>query len=81
MRTILFALVAVLAPAVALAQQAPKAGPFQAQPQFKPPGKKAEPQRPVQACPEYGAGFVKVEGTGACVKIGGYVRHESSWSR
>ena len=25
------------------------------------------------ACAEYGAGFVKIEGTGTCVKIGGAV--------
>jgi hypothetical protein len=27
----------------------------------------------MKACPEFGAGFYRVEGTGACVKIGGFV--------
>jgi hypothetical protein len=27
----------------------------------------------MKACPEFGAGFYRVDGTGACVKIGGFV--------
>jgi hypothetical protein len=27
----------------------------------------------MKACPEYGAGFYRVDGTDACVKIGGFV--------
>jgi len=29
--------------------------------------------RPANSCAAYGAGFVRVEGTGTCVKIGGAV--------
>jgi Porin subfamily len=38
----------------------------------------APPSREVKTspCPAYGAGFVKVEGSGTCVKIGGVVRVE-----
>jgi hypothetical protein len=27
----------------------------------------------MKACPEYGAGFYRIDGTGACVKIGGFI--------
>jgi hypothetical protein len=27
----------------------------------------------MKACPEYGAGFYRVDGTNACVKIGGFI--------
>lgn len=27
----------------------------------------------MKACPEYGAGFYRVDGTDACVKIGGFI--------
>jgi Porin subfamily len=39
----------------------------------------APPPREVKTspCPAYGAGFVKVEGSGTCVKIGGVVRVEA----
>lgn len=29
---------------------------------------------PMQACPQYGAGFVQVPGTATCIRIGGRVR-------
>jgi hypothetical protein len=32
-------------------------------------------------CPGYGAGFVQVPGTGACIKVGGWVSVEGSASR
>jgi hypothetical protein len=35
----------------------------------------------VKLCSEYGAGFVKIPGTGACIKIGGSVTGESTISR
>jgi hypothetical protein len=28
-------------------------------------------------CPEYGPGFVRVEGSSTCIKVGGYVRIEA----
>ncbi len=42
------------------------------------PKKTTAPPREVKTspCPAYGAGFVKVEGSGTCVKIGGVVRVE-----
>lgn len=48
--------------------------------------KKPEPQKTqadtrVKDCAEFGAGFKRVEGTGSCVKIGGYVRIEGGSSR
>ena len=47
------------------------------------PEKKPAPAAPraVKACTEYGAGFVRMEGTGACVKIGGYLRVQRSMTR
>jgi hypothetical protein len=47
------------------------------------PAKKAEPSKPVAEpskpdCSEYGAGFVRINGTGTCVKIGGYVRGQAT---
>ncbi len=35
----------------------------------------------VKSCSEYGAGFVNLPGTGACIKIGGSVTVESAGSR
>ncbi len=37
----------------------------------------AQPEKRARACEEYGAGFKPIEGTGTCVKIGGYVRMQS----
>jgi hypothetical protein len=46
------------------------------------PAKAPEPKAVVeprkQDCSEYGAGFVRVNGTGSCVKIGGYVRGQGA---
>jgi hypothetical protein len=33
-----------------------------------------------KTCPEYGAGYVRVEAIGSCVKIGGYVRMQGGVS-
>ena len=58
------------------------AGPTLMQPSPS-PEKKTAPvaQRSVKACTEYGTGFVRMEGTGACVKIGGYLRVQRSMTR
>jgi hypothetical protein len=42
----------------------------------QPPAKPSDPLRPVSSnpCAAYGAGYVKVEGSSTCVKIGGSVR-------
>jgi hypothetical protein len=70
MRTIVAViLVAVLSAAVASAQQSREAK----------PGKPAKslPLRPAKAatnpCAEYGPGFVRIEGSPTCIKIGGSV--------
>jgi len=42
---------------------------------------KSEAKAKTKACSEYGAGFRQLEGTGSCVKVGGYVRYQTgrSW--
>jgi hypothetical protein len=68
--------VLLLSSAPALSQFA---GPTLAQPSPPPSQKKAPvAQRAMKTCQEYGAGYVWVEGTGSCVKIGGYVRAQGT---
>jgi hypothetical protein len=38
-----------------------------------PAAEKSAAAKHLKACPEFGAGFYRVDGTGACVKIGGFV--------
>ena len=47
------------------------------------PKKSASPPREMKAnpCAAYGAGFVRVEGTTTCVKVGGTVRVEAGRSK
>lgn len=64
--TALFALLPILAPAAE---------------RFAPLAKKAQPSGALRSakgnpCAAYGAGFVQVEGTSTCVKIGGSMRVE-----
>jgi len=72
----------LLASAIVLLPAAPAfsqlAGPTLVHPSPPPQAKAPVVQRSVKACAEYGAGFVRVEGTGSCVKIGGYVRAQGS---
>lgn len=76
MGRILLAFVIMLLPSwPALSQLA---GPTLVQPSPPPQVKAPVAQRSVKACTEYGAGFVRLEGTGSCVKIGGYVRAQRS---
>jgi hypothetical protein len=42
---------------------------------------KSAPATSAKPCIGYGAGFVQVPGTGACIKIGGWVSVEGSASR
>jgi hypothetical protein len=42
---------------------------------------KAQPDRRAKSCRAYGAGFVNVPGTDACVKVGGWVTIEGSMNR
>jgi hypothetical protein len=71
MLKVLFAMAIALASFAAVAEQArpPKSATAAA------PGKSLPMKRPssANACAEYGAGFVMVEGTSTCVKIGGAV--------
>jgi hypothetical protein len=68
MRTIFFVIVLALLPASSASAQ---------QLRDDKPGKPAKtlPLRPAKAvanpCAEYGAGFVRVEGSSTCIKIGG----------
>jgi hypothetical protein len=53
-------------------------------PQWSPPHQAAthrEATRPKKSCKQFGAGFVAVAGTDACVKIGGWVTVEGGAGR
>ena len=53
-------------------------------PQWSPPrpaAKHHEAVRPKKSCKQFGAGFVAVAGTDACVKVGGWVTVEGGTSR
>jgi hypothetical protein len=69
MLKVLLAAAITLSPFAAIAQQTRPPKPD------KPtaPGKSLPLKRPTSAnaCAEYGAGFVMIEGTGTCMKIGG----------
>ena len=76
MRTFFLAmLVAVLSPSAVLAASAshPK-GDYTTHPDPLPPAKRAAGN----PCAAYGAGFVKVEGTDTCMRIGGSVQVDVS---
>ncbi len=80
MKTIILAVVAAAAlqpVSAALAQQQSSKPSKQA----TSPAAQKDTKRPAKPCPEYGEGFVRVEGTSSCVKVGGYVRFETSRSR
>lgn len=67
-----FAIVALIAltPASAFAQSKPAKKPE--------PAAKVQPEPRPKTCAEYGAGFARVEGTGTCVKFGGYLRMQGT---
>jgi hypothetical protein len=71
MRKSLLVMMAVVLASVAAAEQ-PR---FQKADKAVPSGKSLPLKRPssANACAEYGAGFVKIEGTSTCIKIGGAV--------
>jgi hypothetical protein len=87
-RIVLAALIAVVAATSALAQTKPPAKQDRARTDprtgprvdpFATPKAGADAPRaaaPVSDCSEFGAGFKRAGGTGACVKIGGYVRSQ-----
>jgi hypothetical protein len=65
MRYFFLALIVMAPPAVAAASEKPREPPKNAE--ARPPVTKGNP------CAMYGAGFVMVEGTSTCVKIGGHL--------
>ncbi|WP_108519502.1 porin [Bradyrhizobium algeriense] len=72
MRKSLLVTIAVVLPAVAAAAEQPR---IQKSDKAATPGKQLPLKRSnsANACAEYGAGFVKIEGTSTCMKIGGAV--------
>lgn len=61
-----------LAAAQSIGEPLPGRGPVQA----KPAAARPAPSQAARPCPEYGPGFVRVEGSSACVRVGGGVRVE-----
>lgn len=67
---LILALAAMTLPASgAMAQQSPP-------PLKHTTSSKARPPAKSKPCPEYGPGFVRVEGSSTCIKVGGYIRIE-----
>ncbi|MET0867401.1 MAG: hypothetical protein ABWY35_04820 [Pseudorhodoplanes sp.] len=68
----------LVAPFVVMLAMTPAAAQF-AGPTIAKPGapqtKASAAEKPAKTCPEYGAGYVRLD-NGICVKIGGYVRME-----
>ena len=54
---------------------------FQTAPSRPQPGAKSRASANMKSCSEYGAGFVNVPGTNACIKTGGTVTVESGINR
>lgn len=63
-------------PALASAQSIGEPLPGRAAPKTKPAAARPAPAQATRPCPEYGPGFVRVEGSSACVRVGGGVRVE-----
>ncbi|KUL96035.1 hypothetical protein DK26_08410 [Bosea sp. WAO] len=61
-----------LAAAQSIGEPIPGRGPAKAKPAAAPPAS----QQATRPCPEYGPGFVRIEGSTSCVRIGGGVRAE-----
>lgn len=61
-----------LAAAQSIGEPIPGRGPLQT----KPTAARPAPSQAARPCPEYGPGFVRVEGSSACVRVGGGVRVE-----
>ncbi|CAN7604194.1 porin [Bosea sp. LjRoot90] len=61
-----------LAAAQSIGEPLPGRGPAKA----KPTAARPAPAQAMRPCPEYGPGFVRVEGSSACVRVGGGVRVE-----
>lgn len=63
-------------PALAAAQSIGEPIPGRAPAKAKPAAARPAPAEAARPCPEYGPGFVRVEGSSACVRVGGGVRVE-----
>ena len=76
MEALVFALMVTVLPTSAIA-----AG--QSGPEPKKPAKPITALRPIKSntCAQYGAGFIQIEGTTTCVKVGGGVTFESGRHR
>ena len=80
MRQSLLVIMAVVLPSVAAAAEQPR---LQKPDKAATSGKQLPLKRSnsANACAEYGAGFVRIEGTGTCMKIGGAVSVGAGVSR
>ena len=74
MRKIIIAVIVALLPTLLAAAELPKRS--TETPQLAPPRQTVH-----NPCAAYGPGFVKVEGSSTCVKVGGSVRVETGRSR
>lgn len=63
-------------PGLAGAQSIGEPLPGRAPAKVKPAASRPAPAQAARPCPEYGPGFVRVEGSSACVRVGGGVRVE-----
>jgi hypothetical protein len=45
------------------------------------PAAKSAATKHVKACPQFGAGFVQIPGSDACIKVGGFVDGQAGGSR
>ncbi|WP_186418888.1 porin [Bosea sp. CS1GBMeth4] len=63
-------------PALAAAQSIGEPIPGRSVAKTKPAAARPAPVQAMRPCPEYGPGFVRVEGSSACVRVGGGVRVE-----
>lgn len=63
-------------PALAAAQSIGEPLPGRDPLKTKPAAARPVPTQATRPCPEYGPGFVRVEGSSACVRVGGGVRVE-----
>lgn len=63
-------------PALAAAQSIGEPIPGRSAAKTKPAAARPAPAQAMRPCPEYGPGFVRVDGSSACVRVGGGVRVE-----